>query len=63
MEKRTEFTPKRLVTVREAAELLSVSGRWIYNRLADGTIPLIKIQGASRIAVTDLEKLVERCRR
>lgn len=58
-----EFRPKKLVSIKEAAELLGLSDRWVYNRIADGSIPIIKLGGATRISLADLEKIVEQGRR
>lgn len=58
-----EFRPKRLVSIREAATLLGLSDRWVYNKIADGSIPIIKLGGATRIALADLEKVVDEGRR
>jgi excisionase family DNA binding protein len=58
-----EFRPKRLVSIKQAAELLGLSDRWLYNKIADGSIPIIKLGGATRIAISDLEQIVEKGRR
>ena len=53
------FRPKKLVSIKEAASLLGLSDRWVYNRIADGSIPTIKLGGATRISLVDLERVVE----
>ncbi len=58
-----EIQFKKLITIREAAVLLGLSSRWIYHRIADGSLPIVKLKGATRIAVADLEKFVDGGRR
>ncbi|NIM99473.1 MAG: helix-turn-helix domain-containing protein [candidate division Zixibacteria bacterium] len=57
-----EFKPRRLVSVREAAALLGLSGKTLYNRINEGILPLFKLSRSVRISVADLERYVERCR-
>jgi len=56
------FQPKKLVSIKEAAELLGLSDRWVYNRIADGSIPIIRLAGATRISLADLERYIEQGR-
>jgi excisionase family DNA binding protein len=56
------FEPKRLMKVKEAARLLSLSERWLWARIAEGSISVVKLNGATRIALRDLEKYVEASR-
>lgn len=58
-----EFKHKKLLSVKEAADLLGLSSRWIYHRMADGSLPIIKLKGATRISLADLERIVEEGRR
>jgi len=54
-----EFTPKRLVKIRDAAQLLGVSERWVWFRVKDGCIPVIRLNGTTRIALADLEEFID----
>ena len=54
-----DFQPKKLVKIRDAAEMLGVSERWIWHRIKDNSIPVIRLEGATRIALSDLEDFVE----
>ena len=42
-------TPKLLMTVKDLAELLSMSERTIYNKLSDGTWPIRPIRIGQRL--------------
>ena len=53
----------RLVTIPVAASLLGVSRSKLYELLAEGQLPTVRIGRARRIAVADLEVFVRRCRR
>ena len=53
----------RLVTIPVAANLLGVSRSKLYDLLAEGELPTVRIGRARRIAVADLEAFVRRCRR
>lgn len=50
----------RLLTFREAAERLGMSERWVWERCADGTIPVVRLGRCVRIDPGDLEALVAR---
>jgi excisionase family DNA binding protein len=45
----------KLLTVREAAEKLTVSGRKVYNLIAAGKLPCYRIDNVIRIADVDVE--------
>lgn len=51
---------KFLVTIPEAAELLSLSRAFVYKLIARGEIPVIHIGRAARIPVAELERWVAR---
>lgn len=46
---------KILVSLREAARLLSISERTLYTLIKDGQIPTVRLKRAVRIRVCDLE--------
>ena len=54
-----DFQQKKLVKIRDAAKLLDVSERWIWHRIKDNSIPVIRLEGTTRIALSDLEAFVE----
>ncbi len=47
-----------VVTVREAARLLSISVATLYRMRADGQIVFIKVRGRTIVAVAELERIV-----
>jgi excisionase family DNA binding protein len=60
-----ELPPHRqvwLVTLPAAARLLGVSRSKLYELVAAGELPTVRIGRSRRIAVADLEALVRRCR-
>ena len=52
----------RLVTIPAAAKLLGVSRSKLYELLGEGALPTVRIGRSRRIAITDLEAFVGRCR-
>ena len=52
----------RLVTITTAADWLGLSRSKLYELLAAGELPTVRIGRSRRIAVTDLEAFVDRCR-
>jgi len=54
-----DFQQKKLVKIRDAAKLLDVSERWFWHRIKDNSIPVIRLNGTTRIALADLEKFIE----
>jgi excisionase family DNA binding protein len=52
--------PKLLLTVREAAAVLSISRSKLYQLLATGEIPSVHIASARRIRAEDLDAYVAR---
>lgn len=48
-----------LVTKREAATMLGVSVRTVERLIASGRLPVVHVEGASRIRVNDLNAFVE----
>lgn len=55
-------TTFQLVTVTEAADALGLSRSKVYELLAGGELPSVRIGRTRRIALTDLEQFVERHR-
>jgi len=51
---------KLLLTPREAAEALSVSGSKLYQLLAAGESRSVRIDGCRRVAASELRRYVER---
>lgn len=49
---------ERLLTVRQAAEALNVSPRFINKLLADGELERIKLGRCTRIRRDDIERLI-----
>ncbi len=58
-----QFGPKKLLRLKDAAQLLGLSERWVWSRVAEGSLPVIKLRGATRITLSDLEKFIESGRR
>ena len=48
-----------LVKTKDAAELLSISPRYVSKLAAEGKIPMVKIGSATRYRVIDLHKCAE----
>ena len=46
-------------SVAEAAQLISVSQRTLYNYIAGGTLKAIKVGGRRLVRRSDLERLIE----
>jgi len=46
------------ITIKDAAELLDVKKRTVYNYIKDGTLPLYKIKKQSILYIEDVEKLL-----
>jgi excisionase family DNA binding protein len=60
-----ELRPHRqvwLVTLPAAAHLLGVSRSKLYELVAAGELPTVRIGRSRRVAVADLEEFVRRCR-
>lgn len=55
----TSAAPDRLLTIRQAAALTSMSTRWIGRRLADGRLPRIKLGRSTRIRLSDIDRIVK----
>jgi len=52
--------PRRLlITKGDAAELLGVSLRTLERLISAGRLPLVHVEGAARVRVTDLEAYVQ----
>lgn len=51
-----------LVTVEDAAEYLELSRSKVYELLADGELPSVRIGRSRRVSVSDLEEFVARHR-
>ena len=54
----TNPTPSILLTPAEAATALAIGRSFLYELIADGTIPSVKIGRSRRIRRTDLEAYV-----
>lgn len=55
-----ESTDKRLLTVRETAQRLSVTEWFVYQALAHGRLPGVRVGRAWRINPTDLDQWIKR---
>lgn len=51
-----------LVTVVEAARMLGLGRSLTYSLIARGDLPSVKISGARRVAVADIESFIARLR-
>ena len=51
----------QLLTVREAAKLMSLSTRKVYNLITSGRLSHYRIDNAIRVAVTDVEDYLANC--
>ncbi len=51
-----------LLTVRQAADRLTVSTRKVYNLITEGKLPHYRIDNAIRVAVADVEEYLANCR-
>lgn len=49
---------ERLLTVAEARARLSVSERLVWRYLKEGQLPRVRLGGATRIRLSDLERLM-----
>lgn len=55
--------PRRLLTVKEAARTLGQSNSTVWNMLAAGALPRVKLSSrATRIDSADLDRYIERCK-
>lgn len=54
-----DFQPRKLVKIRDVAKMLDVSERWVWHRVKDNSIPVIRLNGTTRIALADLERFIE----
>jgi excisionase family DNA binding protein len=54
---------KLLLTVRETAEMLSISRAKLYELIAGGVIESVKLEGSRRIPREALDEYIERLRR
>lgn len=53
------MTEELLITVPEASRRLSMGRSTVYELMRDGLLPSMRIGGARRIAVVDLEAFVQ----
>ena len=57
----TDPIKARLITMKEAAEILGISQRGLYRFIASGELPRpVKIGKASRMVLTEIEDYIER---
>lgn len=56
-----DLTQERLITIAEAARMLSVSTRGFYRLIASGELPSpLKVGTSSRIPITELNAYIQR---
>jgi len=53
-------TPKLLLTIREAAEALSVCAKTVSNLTRRGELPVVRIGSAVRYDLADLQTFIDR---
>ena len=58
----TDAAQPALLTVRQAAEMLTVSTRTVYNLINGGKLPHYRIAKAIRVAAADVEDYLADCR-
>lgn len=56
------ITKARLISVGEAAEIVGLSRSKVYELLADGLLPSIRIGRTRRIDIADLDAFIDRHR-
>lgn len=56
------MTGTMLITVEEAAERLGLGRTFTYTLIRRGDLPSVKVGGARRVAVVDLEQFIDRVR-
>lgn len=56
------ITQTRLISVGEAAEIIGLSRSKVYELLADGLLPSIRIGRTRRIDIADLDTFIDRHR-
>ncbi len=54
--------PPRLLTPKEAADFLSVSGRTIKRLVSERNLPAVRVRNSMRFKLQDLEFYIERSR-
>jgi predicted DNA-binding transcriptional regulator AlpA len=54
-----EFGPKKLLKLRDVAKLLGVCERWVWLRVKERKLPVVRLNGTTRITLSDLEQFVE----
>ncbi len=52
-----------LLKVEDAARLLSLGRSFTYSLISKGELPSVKIGGARRVALADVERFIERLQR
>jgi len=61
--KTTESIKARLVTMREAAQILGISQRGLYRFVASGELPPpVKIGSASRMVLSEIDAYIEKAK-
>lgn len=55
----SEQTPLRLLTIKQAAELLSLSEATVWRLIRVGKLPVVHIGRATRVRLSDLDTYVE----
>lgn len=54
----TPDTSDRLITVRDAADRLSIGVTKFYELMSRGEIPMVKIDRATRVRLSDVERFI-----
>ena len=58
----TSHKPVRLLTLKEAADFLSVSARTIKRLVSEGSLSAVRVRNSIRFKLQDLELYIERSR-
>jgi len=58
MEKESNIASYQLVTKKEVARLLACSVRMVERLVASGTLTAVKIRGAVRFRLSDIERII-----
>jgi len=58
MEKKSNVVAYQLVTKKEVARLLACSVRMVERLVASGTLTAVKIRGAVRFRLSDIERII-----
>ena len=53
-----ELFPERLLKAMEVAKILNVSKAFVYQLMRKGVLPTVKILGARRVRLEDLQRFI-----